>query len=51
MWRDPNPKQGWAEWLIGWIFTLLLLAFACSGEETGTDSATSTTDSTTDSGT
>ncbi len=31
--------------------TLLLLAFACSGEETGTDSATSTTDSTTDSAT
>ena len=28
MWRDPYPRQGWAEWLIGWIFTLILLAFA-----------------------
>lgn len=28
MWRDPNPRQSWAEWVVGWIFTLLLLAFA-----------------------
>ena len=28
MLRGPNPRQGWAEWLAGWIFTLLLLAFA-----------------------
>ncbi len=27
MWRDPYPRQGWGEWLIGWLFTLLLLAF------------------------
>lgn len=26
MWRDPGPRQGWGEWLLGWLFTLLLLA-------------------------
>lgn len=28
MWRDPYQRQGWGEWLLGWLFTLLLLAFA-----------------------
>lgn len=28
MWGDPYQRQGWGDWLIGWIFGLLLLAFA-----------------------
>jgi hypothetical protein len=26
MWRDSGSRQGWGEWLVGWLFALLVIA-------------------------